>query len=124
MRLSDAIRLGAMMTVQCFGDFSDDSGEVPATCALGAAGQASGHTFQVLTDVMQVWPFTAYWGHCPDCHTGGEIAYVVYHLNDDHLWTRERIADWVETLESPQAPPAVERTPDEEFAWVSVEKRS
>jgi hypothetical protein len=25
------------------------------------------------------------------------------HLNDDHRWTREQIADWVQTIEPPQA---------------------
>jgi hypothetical protein len=24
---------------------------------------------------------------------------VIFHLNDDHLWTREQIADWLESEE-------------------------
>lgn len=37
---------------------------------------------------------------CPDCAQGpyrGEL--VVIHLNDYHHWTREKIADWLDTLD-------------------------
>ncbi len=32
---------------------------------------------------------------------------MVIHLNDDHRWTREQIADWVATVEPSETP-----TPD------------
>lgn len=104
MRLSEAIRLGAMLKPQAFGIYDDGVG----TCALGAAAMAMGRfypdivfsqEFQVLIDRKR----------CHECgyvaHTGGA---TVAHLNDHHRWTRERIADWIEGLEAaqePQAPP-------------------
>lgn len=37
---------------------------------------------------------------CPACDdtTGWSLTNTIIHLNDDHEWTRERIADWLETL--------------------------
>lgn len=102
MKLSEAIRLGAMLHPQCFGSMNRwrDGGDLPsavgddeviATCALGAA-EAAGYpdTFSVSSSDMV----------CPECPqwTNG-LEQVVAHLNDRHRWTRERIADWVATVE-------------------------
>ncbi len=37
---------------------------------------------------------------CPDCGTAGTvpISTLIPHINDSHKWTRERIADWLDTL--------------------------
>jgi hypothetical protein len=38
---------------------------------------------------------------CPggnDCHKTLSLAAIMVHLNDDHRWTREDIAAWLETL--------------------------
>lgn len=44
---------------------------------------------------------------CPACPTyiGSRrpTFNLIAHLNDDHRWTREAIADWVETIEAAQA---------------------
>jgi hypothetical protein len=37
---------------------------------------------------------------CPTCGFAAEVFAMVPHLNDVHRWTRERIADYVELLES------------------------
>ena len=56
-----------------------------------------------------------YWNAaCPACAleppaTASAPAMAVFrlipHLNDDHRWTREQIADWVETIEQQQSAP-------------------
>jgi hypothetical protein len=37
---------------------------------------------------------------CPACGKVGAECHLTLlaHLNDDHRWTRERIADWLDTL--------------------------
>jgi hypothetical protein len=44
---------------------------------------------------------------CPAC--GDLTAFgpfiTILHLNDHHKWTREQIADWVQTIEDAQTPP-------------------
>jgi hypothetical protein len=42
--------------------------------------------------------------HCPvgcwEENSGGQsVSYTIQHLNDDHTWPREDIADWLETLD-------------------------
>lgn len=99
MKLSEAMRLGAMLKPQTFGWFTDAAG---GTCAMGAATDAAGgHCLQEWSAVLRVSVAT-----CPACgvtvrtgrgtYAGGAL---IVHLNDNHRWTRERIADWVETVE-------------------------
>lgn len=40
---------------------------------------------------------------CPsrDCEKSGPIRSMIMHLNDDHRWTRESIADWLENIHDP-----------------------
>lgn len=35
---------------------------------------------------------------CPACDMRTDLAGVIISLNDDHKWSREEIADWVDTL--------------------------
>lgn len=120
MKLSEAIRLGAMMHPQCFENHSefDSHANVIATCALGAADQAG----YVLSGVRRACPQGCF--VCPAC--GNETIYLDYaiaHLNDYHNWTRERIADWVETLEA-HAPEPSSAEPASIHAVVPVLARS
>ena len=100
MRLSEAIRLGAMLRPQGFGIFSAQFG-AKATCAYGAAKDALGRDFRAVSE----WPWLITEYPCPDCGLSGvaALSIVSLHLNDYHRWTRERIADWVETIENQQA---------------------
>ncbi len=101
MRLSEAIRLGAMLKPQAFGDYTDGIG----TCALGAANEAIGLSAND-DETEGPWPFIAIGLPCPSCgvtlgadpETG--LGEMVEHLNDYHRWTREVIADFVETIEA------------------------
>ena len=106
MKLSEAIRLGSMLKPQVRDEMFAENG----TCALGAAYEAiglSGNNFHYQVSVpgwMQALielPAPV----CPQClheREGRILGDVVIHLNDDHYWTREQIADWVETVEAAQ----------------------
>lgn len=90
MKLSDAIRLGAMIRPQGFGSYFDGK-----SCALDAAYEAAGGTF---------WTLEAQWGllSCvlhPVDKAVFTLHYVVTSLNDRYRWTREDIADQVEMWE-------------------------
>jgi len=113
MHLSEAIRLGALLKPQAFHGPSDSLiGEV-ATCALAAAAEAVGDPdLNLWRDWRTRWP-TSLVIHrvvCPDCgsngtaYESGSLVAVIAHLNDEHRWTRGRIADWVETCERLEFP--------------------
>ncbi len=36
------------------------------------------------------------WAECPMCRVNSTVRYIVQHLNDEHYWTREDIADWLD----------------------------
>ena len=111
MRLSDAIRLGSMLRPQAFGEFFNGGG----SCALGAASEAAGlrlTTSGPYADLADVFPILNSQSDCV-CHVCQshciELGFVVTHLNDDHRWTRQQIADWVATVEpQPVAQPHAE----------------
>lgn len=104
MKLSEAILLGSTLGPQIFGDGFDKA--TMGTCANGAARLAMGHATDHIS-IVEIWP----WLLCPaDCPVCGAIfddttAMIAMHLNDKHRWSRERIADWVATIE-----PATETT--------------
>lgn len=122
MLLSKAIRLGAMVTPQCFKEYYDR--ETGATCALGAAARTVlrvkglegafwqdeaqiARSCELALRVQYPWCCEKSPVLCPECRAEGESpAHVIGHLNDYHRWSREAIADWVETLERevPEAP--------------------
>ena len=109
MRLSEAIRLGAMLKPQGFGAGSAILNDVSPTCALGAAADACG--LETGYHAYEKWRFLGNAAPpCPGCgcdaaardYCVSDIGDVVWHLNDEHKWTREAIADWVETIEAQQ----------------------
>lgn len=99
MKLSEAIRLGAMLRPQVFGDYFISGG----SCAVGAAAEACGIA-ESGTQRFRVFEHShvsVFARSCPVC--GFPPSNVVVHLNDWHRWTRERIADWVATVEPKDA---------------------
>lgn len=93
--LAGAIRRGSeMVPRQCFGRLEIRAGiaetEVVATCAIGAADYVG----------YVGWVGGRPGLLCPVCSAEERptIRGAVVHLNDDHRWTREAIADWLETL--------------------------
>lgn len=121
MKFSEAIRLGAMSTGQCFGvSYNKVNGDVTETCALGAAMHAIG-------GIGEKWPVEWNWAYdtlayCPmGCsHPYGWeapcVLMVTAHLNDGHKWSRERVADYVESMELKHAPSFVAATVEHESA--------
>jgi hypothetical protein len=104
MRLSEAIRLGAMMSPQAFRALFTDDG----TCALGGALLAVGATGEpALRSVRNRWPwaFTVS-ANCPSCGRSCHVFGVITHLNDNHRWPREQIATWVAGIEPSDPCPA------------------
>ena len=103
LKLSEAIRLGSMLHPQGFGKWWDGKG----TCAIGAAARAIGIRVELGEHFrtrrhIDVWPWA--WDEiiksCPVCSRGPvHTAHIIVHLNDQHRWTRERIAEWVATIE-------------------------
>jgi hypothetical protein len=101
--LAQAIRLGATRGHQCFGSYFDERG---GSCALGAAYEGMYHLphphgsvrvkhlerlFRCLEDVAKKCPV--------GCKKRLPLGAMIVHLNDDHHWTREQVAEWL-TAES------------------------
>lgn len=131
MKLSEAIRLGATIRPQTHGCFHTPGGR--RSCALGAAKEAMGLVPHPLKTAKQCrqrdgslviypigsmvfdWPVewratfvTVAYCPVPGCTCLGTVKSIIAHLNDDHRWTRERIADVVASVEVSQAQPAVD----------------
>ncbi len=132
MKLSEAMRLGAMLKPQGFGAMINVWG---GTCALGAVADAVGQelvwppawcpildvlwlrTRYPILDMFAIDPVI------PGAYSGRlSLADVIVRLNDDHRWTRERIADWIEAnFEStPSAAPEQESAESKEKEAVLV----
>lgn len=127
MRLSEAIRLGAMALPEAHGPIIEwGAGNKPCgACLLGSvlfALRGDTLTFKeyhssngfgvegVEALIASRWPWVTTPVHKhPQCDFTDETELpmrmmLLYEFNG---WTRERIADWVETLEAAQADPAV-----------------
>jgi hypothetical protein len=119
MKLSEAIRMNGMMKPQGFGPWSMTS--LSAPCALGGALQILGRQCTEETGpnyfaLNEQWEWLLPNQECPipDCNYGKtpqsntNATCVIFHLNDDHRWTRQQIADWVETIEPAELPALAE----------------
>jgi hypothetical protein len=97
MKLSAAILLGSTLREQCFGRNFIGGG----SCAFGAAYEALGYDQFNFPDYSNFWPWLDVPVECPVCGGLAPTAATIIsaHLNDDHKWTRERIAEWVATVE-------------------------
>lgn len=98
--LAEAIRSGCRkFPKQYFGALMDTWPNATATCAMGAAIEGGGW------DRNNIGPAPK---KCPACgverscerggYSGSPSFSAIAHLNDDHRWTREAIADWLDTL--------------------------
>lgn len=107
LKLSDAIRLGAMLKPQIQDNFWRDGG----TCALGAALDACGELkgdsdLELHLRVRALWPLVSVRVESPtDSGVVRPLLYQIADLNDVDGWTREQIADWVESIERQQEQP-------------------
>jgi hypothetical protein len=115
VKLSEAMRLGSMLRPQVSGGFMDQG-----SCALGAISDAVGiaavagdRPYVNYCALRKALPMLDSVVATPECDgvRQRELYEAIYVLNDIHQWTREQIADWVETIEQQQAeksPTAVE----------------
>lgn len=111
MRLSEAIRLGAMATPRAVRTFFSKDG----ACAIGAALRAIGITESAVRAIPERWAWVLAEGvECPACRTCWVAWVVIVHLNDTHGWPREEIGRWVATIE----PTETDDSP--EVAWREV----
>jgi len=97
MKLHEAIRLGAMLRPQATHPFG-----VWNSCALQAAAEANGVAWRCFgyVSLRRIYPHLRVMdGSCPQCGAKHSLLRVIWHLNDEHHWTREQIADWIETIE-------------------------
>lgn len=100
MKLSDAIREGAKLRPQGFGSMYSDG----KSCALGAAYEAAFGKLPMENDMPLRRRFPILASHrtsCPECEYKyiRDLGTIITHLNDPpHLWTREAIADWLDSL--------------------------
>lgn len=88
LKLSEAIRIGAKRGAQCKGALHIDG----MSCALGAADLVVGDVFGEFSHLYDKETCHPVWG----IHT--TIFGTVTTLNDDCGWTREQIADWLESI--------------------------
>jgi hypothetical protein len=112
---SEAIRLGCLIAPkQLFGKTRDYSGgDRQKACAIGAMelglGDASGNgaDFEAFRRLRDMTPTTCPVDPTHEYHEYGveNVGWsddagptAIAHLNDDHRWSRERIADWLEGL--------------------------
>lgn len=105
--LAQAIMTGVRRRpVQSFGEYFGENG---GSDALGAAYEG---IFLLPRDVRgfhpRVWRLFDFLENtarrCPaGCHKFLPIAALMVHLNDDHEWSRERIAEWVRGEADPTA---------------------
>lgn len=115
MKLSEAIRLGGMMRPQAFGVFYDRI--IDGVCALGAALDVCGALNKDNPIdgkqnhfLAERFPIVKALHVCPQCGSKGHFhEMLIAHLNDTHRWTREQIADWVESIEHAQTTQAGKR---------------
>lgn len=111
MRLSEAIRLGAMLRPQTTGAIYKRG----KSCAWGAAWEAVGGNIEHWTQngsisshsiCEQYWPELNRKVAHPlinDDRNDYNLASIIESLNDNpNCWTRERIADWVASIEVQQ----------------------
>jgi hypothetical protein len=108
MRFSDAIRLGAMLRKQAYRSFLNEHGD--GTCAIGAALEAvKGKRWLrsvIKSDkssreiVAETFPEALPIVANPVNPSGApsQLYVIVAYLNDTEKWTREQIADWVDTV--------------------------
>lgn len=105
---SDAIRAGAALRPQAFGLLRRRE----ATCAIAAGLDAMGdydlicdREYNFVRRVREPFPYMKERAECPvaGCEQVPkrlrDMIGVVVHLNDDHRWTREAIADWLRSEE-------------------------
>ena len=110
--LASFIRTGlARRPIQAIGRYFQG---MHASCALGAAYEgmyrlpADGDNIHPSKDLQWFFFCLDMVKHCPaeGCRKRLSLAAVIVHLNDDHRWSQEDIASWIEGEPVPSHVPA------------------
>jgi hypothetical protein len=108
-KLSELIRIGATLRPQitcgCFFDTDHDSGQA-GSCAFGAAYEAGTGKVVYPGDLTPLYWLNETFGFDkviqrvtnPETQESDDLFYAVNILNDAYHWTREEIADWLESI--------------------------
>ena len=115
MRLSEMIRLGSMLTEQCRGTMHTSFAGHEFTCAMGAA-KIGCETSNVSLDKFDY--LLSEYVENPITHELGSVIKTIIDLNDKQDWTREKIADWLETIETKLEEKSLTNVEEKEFANV------
>jgi hypothetical protein len=114
MKLSEAIEAGARLRPQSFGYYFTGTARADAcSCVFGAVYEVTypdaplshdavvtifdtmADEYPLLNSLEKIF--------CPECAgdvvTHDNLTNIIIHLNDDHRWTRERIAEYVRRFE-------------------------
>ena len=106
MKVSQAIRLSIGVVREDRSLYLFDG----AGCALGTAYYSLGHRFLARAEEAErEWPWLRTSVQCPEeqCYRYSfdvPTSLVISHLHHTHHWSREVIADWIETLEKELEP--------------------
>lgn len=101
--LAAAMRRGAALRPQVFKAFFLEVDGVIGSCALGAAFEGATGTVDrdismwVLHQAVPVFDDVHFFT-CPACGRVNDMECLITHLNDTERWTREQIADFLESL--------------------------
>ena len=119
MKLSEAIRIGAKLGPKLVGGIWSEYAE--GTCALGAAAERCGLRTKyggsilkhgdALNHLCMIFPILEEHVKHPKLGLPCRVAGIIVYLNDLEGWSREAIAEWVETIEKslePKIDPVVE----------------
>ena len=104
MKLSQAIREGAKLHEQHFNSmFQHRNRQIVRSCAFGAALVGlfgSRQTEDKMLSDIERETGAALHGAATNPVTGAEdeLSEVILYLNDEQRWTREAIADWLESI--------------------------
>lgn len=106
MLLSGAIRTGSQIRPQAFGAYFRRENGALASCANGAAFEAvsgapendGAKIYKTLSNTFPVWDSLSVYPPCGQ-HVRQLLRDAIMHMNDEHNWTREQIADWVAEVE-------------------------
>ncbi len=108
MKLSEAIRIGASWSPKIKRYFKTNKG----TCAIGAALEGCFGTLRLSNSAFpdfksleykklaSKFPYLNLTVKHPVCNFQTSLCSSIWSLNDEHDWTREQMADWIEKLEN------------------------
>jgi hypothetical protein len=71
--------------------------EVMLQASMNNVEQAIAIQYTIQTELPKLFPSLRSKISCPDCGRIYDLANMIQHLNDDHKWSREDIASWLET---------------------------